>query len=151
MMFFEDRLFGAASLLEDLNKKVLVILRDGRNMIGYLRSVDQFANIVLEDTVERIVVNNMYSDISMGLFIVRGENVFLVGELDTLQCTFSVVNMDQNKPMEEKLIKTTIREAVNLQARKEEEKKKKLKEREEMLKALGLFQPSYDILQDDTY
>ncbi|KRX97081.1 U6 snRNA-associated Sm-like protein LSm1 [Trichinella papuae] len=139
MMFFEDRLFGAASLLEDLNKKVLVILRDGRNMIGYLRSVDQFANIVLEDTVERIVVNNMYSDISMGLFIVRGENVFLVGELD------------QNKPMEEKLIKTTIREAVNLQARKEEEKKKKLKEREEMLKALGLFQPSYDILQDDTY
>ncbi|KRZ02111.1 U6 snRNA-associated Sm-like protein LSm1 [Trichinella zimbabwensis] len=151
MMFFEDRLFGAASLLEDLNKKVLVILRDGRNMIGYLRSVDQFANIVLEDTVERIVVNNMYSDISMGLFIVRGENVFLVGELDTLQCTFSVVNMDQNKPMEEKLVKTTIREAVNLQARKEEEKKKKLKEREEMLKALGLFQPSYDILQDDTY
>ncbi|KRY65359.1 U6 snRNA-associated Sm-like protein LSm1 [Trichinella pseudospiralis] len=139
MMFFEDRLFGAASLLEDLNKKVLVILRDGRNMIGYLRSVDQFANIVLEDTVERIVVNNMYSDISMGLFIVRGENVFLVGELD------------QNKPMEEKLVKTTIREAVNLQARKEEEKKKKLKEREEMLKALGLFQPSYDILQDDTY
>ncbi|KAL1234752.1 U6 snRNA-associated Sm-like protein [Trichinella pseudospiralis] len=138
-MFFEDRLFGAASLLEDLNKKVLVILRDGRNMIGYLRSVDQFANIVLEDTVERIVVNNMYSDISMGLFIVRGENVFLVGELD------------QNKPMEEKLVKTTIREAVNLQARKEEEKKKKLKEREEMLKALGLFQPSYDILQDDTY
>ncbi|KAL1238878.1 U6 snRNA-associated Sm-like protein LSm1 [Trichinella nelsoni] len=139
MMCFEDRLFGAASLLEDLNKKVLVILRDGRNMIGYLRSVDQFANIVLEDTVERIVVNNMYSDISMGLFIVRGENVFLVGELD------------QNKPMEEILTKTTIKEAVNLQAKKEEEKKKKLKEREEMLKALGLFQPSYDILQDDTY
>ncbi|KRX72161.1 U6 snRNA-associated Sm-like protein LSm1, partial [Trichinella sp. T6] len=94
------------------------------------------ANIVLEDTVERIVVNNMYSDISMGLFIVRGENVFLVGELD------------QNKPMEEILTKTTIKEAVNLQAKKEEEKKKKLKEREEMLKALGLFQPSYDILQD---
>ncbi|KRX72162.1 U6 snRNA-associated Sm-like protein LSm1, partial [Trichinella sp. T6] len=109
------------------------------------------ANIVLEDTVERIVVNNMYSDISMGLFIVRGENVFLVGELDTLQCTFLVVIMDQNKPMEEILTKTTIKEAVNLQAKKEEEKKKKLKEREEMLKALGLFQPSYDILQDDTY
>ena len=34
--------FSAASLLEDLDKKLLVVLRDGRKLVGVLRSVDQF-------------------------------------------------------------------------------------------------------------
>nr|XP_012147063.1 PREDICTED: U6 snRNA-associated Sm-like protein LSm1 isoform X1 [Megachile rotundata] len=71
-----------ASLLEELDKKLMVLLRDGRTLIGYLRSVDQFANIVLHRTIERIHVGKEYGDIPRGIFIVRGENVVLLGEID---------------------------------------------------------------------
>ncbi|XP_012268869.1 U6 snRNA-associated Sm-like protein LSm1 [Athalia rosae] len=73
---------GTASLLEELDKKLMVLLRDGRTLIGYLRSVDQFANLVLHRTIERIHVGREYGDIPRGVFIVRGENVVLLGEID---------------------------------------------------------------------
>ncbi len=92
---------GTATLLEDLDskffviepcrchtimldfflEKVIVVLRDGRTLIGYLRSVDQFANLVLHRTIERIHVGKEYGDIPRGVFIVRGENVALLGEI----------------------------------------------------------------------
>lgn len=59
----------------------MVLLRDGRTLIGYLRSVDQFANLVLHRTIERIHVGNEYGDIPRGVFIIRGENVVLLGEI----------------------------------------------------------------------
>lgn len=59
----------------------MVLLRDGRTLIGYLRSVDQFANLVLHRTIERIHVGKEYGDIERGVFIVRGENVVLLGEI----------------------------------------------------------------------
>jgi len=61
---------------------MLVVLRDGRKLIGVLRSYDQFANLVLEDTVERIYHGDVYGDIHRGVFLIRGENVVLVGEID---------------------------------------------------------------------
>lgn len=90
---------GTASLLEELDKRLMVLLRDGRTLIGYLRSVatakshntehrmesslrlftfrsvDQFANLVLHRCIERIHVGRDYGDIDRGIFIVRGENV----------------------------------------------------------------------------
>lgn len=74
--------FHAASLADSLDKKLLVILRDGRKLIGILRSFDQFANVVLESAVERIIVGELFCDIPLGLYIIRGENVVLIGELD---------------------------------------------------------------------
>ena len=73
---------AGASLVEELDKKILVVLRDGSKIIGFLRSFDQFANIVLENAAERIIVGSSYSDIPLGLYIVRGENVVLMGEID---------------------------------------------------------------------
>jgi U6 snRNA-associated Sm-like protein LSm1 len=70
------------ALVEELDKKQLVQLRDGRKIIGVLRSFDQFANMVLESAVERIIVGETYSDIQLGLHIVRGENVVLMGQVD---------------------------------------------------------------------
>ncbi|MCO5605536.1 hypothetical protein L7F22_059719 [Adiantum nelumboides] len=64
-------------------QKLLVILRDGRKLIGILRSFDQFANVVIEGAVERIIVGDQYCDVSLGLYIIRGENVVLIGELDS--------------------------------------------------------------------
>ncbi|XP_072341586.1 U6 snRNA-associated Sm-like protein LSm1 isoform X1 [Scyliorhinus torazame] len=73
---------GTASLIEDIDKKHLVLLRDGRTLIGYLRSIDQFANLVVHQTLERIHVGQKYGDIPRGIFVVRGENVVLLGEID---------------------------------------------------------------------
>lgn len=64
----------------------MVLLRDGRTLIGYLRSVDQFANLVLHKTIERIHVGTEYGDIPRGIFIIRGENVVLLGEIVSQDC-----------------------------------------------------------------
>ncbi len=39
------------------------------------------ANIVLENTIERIYVKDKYGDIPLGLFLIRGENVVLLGDI----------------------------------------------------------------------
>lgn len=69
---------------------MIVVLRDGSNLVGYLRSVDQFANLVLHMTVERIFVGDKYGDIPRGVYIVRGENVVLLGEIVGTLCIFCV-------------------------------------------------------------
>lgn len=42
---------------------------------------NQIANLVLQDTIERIFVQDLYADVSRGIFLVRGENVLLLGEI----------------------------------------------------------------------
>ncbi|KFG47749.1 LSm domain protein, partial [Toxoplasma gondii FOU] len=70
------------ALEEELDKKLLVVLRDGRKLIGYLRTFDQFGNLVLEGTVQRMVVDNAYADLYLGCMIVRGDNMILFGAVD---------------------------------------------------------------------
>ncbi|KAM3510045.1 hypothetical protein MY11210_006051 [Beauveria gryllotalpidicola] len=96
----------AAQLLDLTDKKLMVVLRDGRKLVGVLRSWDQFANIVLQSTTERIFAlqppsppptqaadsetttmatttpRGLYADVFHGIFLVRGENVLLLGEMD---------------------------------------------------------------------
>lgn len=74
----------------------MVLLRDGRTLIGYLRSVDQFANLVLQRTIERIHVGNEYGDIPRGVFIIRGENVVLLGEIVRIYMTESHMKCGPN-------------------------------------------------------
>jgi len=73
---------GAISLLDQLDKQVLVVLRDGKTLLGILRTIDQFANLLLEDTIERIHVEDAYGELTRGIYLVRGENVVLAGEVD---------------------------------------------------------------------
>jgi len=68
-----------------------VVLRDGRRVFGILRSYDQFGNLTLEDTVERFYVDLEYAEDNLGVFLVRGENIVLVGEL---VCTLGMHRMD---------------------------------------------------------
>lgn len=68
----------------------MLVLRDGRKLIGVLRSWDQFANLVLTETRERYFVDvpdtqpvkKLFCDIPRGTYLVRGENVLLLGEID---------------------------------------------------------------------
>ena len=96
---------GAASLVEQLDKRLLVrapslsclfvrlwrshqrlalqiVLRDGRHLVGTMRCFDQFSNVVMEDTYERHVVDGLYGDIPLGLYMIRGDSIVLAGELD---------------------------------------------------------------------
>ncbi|XP_071089819.1 U6 snRNA-associated Sm-like protein LSm1 [Haliotis cracherodii] len=110
---------GTASLIQEIDKKLLVVLRDGRTLIGFLRSIDQFANLVLHRTIERIHVGKKFGDIPRGIFIVRGENVVLCGEID--------LENENNLPLEQVSIDDILemQREEQLQKQQEEEKKKK--------------------------
>ncbi|KAL6948917.1 SM-like, degradation of cytoplasmic mRNAs and positively regulates transcription initiation [Hanseniaspora vineae] len=78
-----------AALVGSVDRKIFVLLRDGRNLFGVLRTYDQFANLTLEDTTEIIYVENektgeiiQYGEAELGTFMIRGENVVYLGELD---------------------------------------------------------------------
>ncbi|GFR42921.1 hypothetical protein Agub_g3922 [Astrephomene gubernaculifera] len=70
------------ALAEELDQRLLIVLRDGRKLLGVLRSFDQFANLVVEGAVERIIVGDQYGDIPLGLQVIRGENVVLMGRVE---------------------------------------------------------------------
>ncbi|GBL87544.1 U6 snRNA-associated Sm-like protein LSm1 [Araneus ventricosus] len=72
---------GAPSLLQHIDKRLYVWLRDGRMFVGRLRSVDQFANLVMYEAVERIHNGKEFGDLPQGVLMIRGENVALLGEM----------------------------------------------------------------------
>lgn len=108
---------GSASLAEQLDQRVMIVLRDGRHLVGTLRSFDQFSNMVLEETSERrilhakvphlsnsIIIDNngtgnqtggdggktvicYYTDVQLGLYLVRGDSMVLLGEVDDDEST----------------------------------------------------------------
>ncbi|XP_067001018.1 U6 snRNA-associated Sm-like protein LSm1 [Anabrus simplex] len=129
---------GTATLLEELDKKLMVLLRDGRTLIGFLRSVDQFANLVLHHTIERIHVGKQYGDIPRGVFIVRGENVVLLGEIDR--------DKEDNIPLQ----KVSVDDILDAQRREQEAKQEKEKLLAKALKERGLHYIP-DLSHDDMF
>lgn len=122
----------AAQLLDLTDKKLVLVLRDGRKLIGVLRSWDQFANLVLQDTVERIYSGNMYAEEHVGLYLVRGENVLLLGEID----------LDKEDDLPETLTQASMKEVRELRAKEEEERKRKDKKSVVKLQSHG-FEPEH--------
>lgn len=67
-------------LLVKEEKLVNIVCGDGRNFIGHLISFDQKLNLVLKDTEERVYVKGEPMEtIKRGLFMIRGDNVALIG------------------------------------------------------------------------
>ncbi|KAF3851077.1 hypothetical protein F7725_012849 [Dissostichus mawsoni] len=120
---------GTASLIDDIDKKHLVLLRDGRTLIGYLRSIDQFANLVFHQTVERIHVGKKFGDIPRGIFIVRGEN-------------------DMDKPSDTVLQQVSIEEILEEQRLQQQSKQETEKVKMLALKDRGLSIPKADNLDE---
>lgn len=69
-----------------ISKRVLIITTDGRSLIGTLESYDQQTNLILSGTIERIIRpvedEEESSSVEHGLYLVRGDNVVLVGGVD---------------------------------------------------------------------
>ncbi len=120
------------------------MLRDGRTLIAYLRSLDQFGmwnlnsidllkkifilgNLVLHQAFERICVGRQYADIPRGLFVIRGENVLFIGELDFHQ------------PLRVPLVEVTIEEILKLQKEDIEKKDRIEKLRQKAMIEHGLI------------
>lgn len=73
-----------ASALEGLiNHIVSVITGDGRIIVGTLKGFDQTINLILDDSFERVFSSGQgVEQVVLGLYIVRGDNVAVVGEID---------------------------------------------------------------------
>lgn len=65
---------------------MLVLTADGRTLTGTLLSCDQVTNLVLRDTIERVIRPaddpEDSEEVPHGLYLVRGENVAICGLLD---------------------------------------------------------------------
>ncbi|KAK3987401.1 hypothetical protein QBC44DRAFT_400232 [Cladorrhinum sp. PSN332] len=74
------------SLNSYVNKKVCIITTDGRNLVGTLTAHDNTTNLVLSNTVERVIRSpeegEPSTEVPLGLYLIRGENVCLVGLVD---------------------------------------------------------------------
>mmetsp|Transcript_49374 Transcript_49374/g.130120 ORF Transcript_49374/g.130120 Transcript_49374/m.130120 type:complete len:100 (-) Transcript_49374:68-367(-) len=70
-------------LQELLNSQVSVITNDGRILLGILKGLDQKLNVILESCAERVFSKDSgVEQVELGLYIVRGDNIAVVGEVD---------------------------------------------------------------------
>lgn len=95
---------GSASLVEELDQRILIVLRDGKHLIGTLSSFDQFSNLVLIDAIERRIVTvkddtgvprNYYSDVTLGIYVVRGDSMVLAGEVHDNSALMEEVSLEE--------------------------------------------------------
>jgi|UPI000581B601 U6 snRNA-associated Sm-like protein LSm8 len=73
----------ATSLNDWRDKSVCVVTSDGRIIVGILTGYDQVQNLILNDAHERVYsVDADVEEVPLGLYVVRGDNVCLVAEVD---------------------------------------------------------------------
>ncbi|KAL8789512.1 MAG: hypothetical protein Q9213_001125 [Squamulea squamosa] len=85
------------------------------------------ANLVLQDAIERIFIQDIYADVPRGIFLVRGENVLLLGEID----------LDKDDYIPEPYRQASPEEVHALTVRKNQNTKRSDKVRQAKLQALG--------------
>lgn len=85
---------GTASLMQQLDRKVMVQLYDGRIYFGILRSYDQYLNIVLTECVQRLIIGKDFCDMVVVVdeekkgrrrrtqLLIRGDQIAILGEVD---------------------------------------------------------------------
>lgn len=69
-------------------EKLFVVTGDGRTIIGTLIGNDQVQNLILSDATERVYSPDAdVEEVPLGLYLIRGDNLCLVGEYDESQLT----------------------------------------------------------------
>ncbi|CAJ2512986.1 Uu.00g011050.m01.CDS01 [Anthostomella pinea] len=75
-----------SNLYSYVNKKVLIMTADSRTLVGNLLSCDQQTNLVLGKATERVIRtpddDEPSTEVPLGLYLVRGDNVCVVGLVD---------------------------------------------------------------------
>lgn len=86
------------SILEEfLDNKITCLMYDGRYVIGILRSFDKFHNLTLEKSYEKLIHGNYIAKRSLGVQIIRGENLVLFGSdsLKNEEKNYKLVDFDK--------------------------------------------------------
>ncbi|XP_060076424.1 U6 snRNA-associated Sm-like protein LSm8 [Ylistrum balloti] len=73
-----------ASALESyVNHTVSIVTADGRIIVGTLKGFDQTINLILDESHERVYSSSQgVEQVILGLYIIRGDNVAVIGEID---------------------------------------------------------------------
>jgi len=73
----------ASALEMFVNKIVEIVTADGRIIVGTLKGFDQTINLILDESHERVYSSGQgVEQVILGLYIVRGDNVAVIGEVD---------------------------------------------------------------------
>jgi U6 snRNA-associated Sm-like protein LSm1 len=94
------------------------------------------ANLVLQDTVERIYAGDMYAEVPCGIYVIRGENVVLLGEV----CLETEDDI--------RLRRVDVEEVRQIQKQEREARLQQDKRRDQVLYKLGF---SADFAETDLY
>ncbi|KAH7529499.1 sm-like protein LSM8 [Ziziphus jujuba] len=74
---------GGPTLETLVDQQISVITNDGRNIVGILKGFDQATNIILDESHERVFsTKEGVQQLVLGLYIIRGDNISIVGEVD---------------------------------------------------------------------
>eukprot|EP00877_Chromochloris_zofingiensis_P006892 jgi/Chrzof1/2456/Cz11g16130.t1 len=66
-----------------VDSPITVITSDGRHIVGILRGYDQATNLILDSCHERVYsTKSGVEQIALGLYLIRGDNIAVVGEID---------------------------------------------------------------------
>lgn len=66
-----------------LPEKLFIVTGDGRTIVGTLLGNDQVQNLILNDAIERVYSNDAdVEEVPLGLYVIRGDNLCLIGEYD---------------------------------------------------------------------
>jgi len=72
-----------SSLAGYVDKRVLMVLQDGRTIVGTLAGFDQRSNVVLSNSTERVYsLAEGVEEVPLGLYLVKGDMILLIGEID---------------------------------------------------------------------
>ena len=83
-----DLFFGGASTMsESLDTTILLVLRDGKLLLGTLSSYDQYGSLLLQGARERVCAGGLFADVPVGLLLIRGENIAIIGAVVSLSCS----------------------------------------------------------------
>lgn len=102
--------------------------------------------MVLQDTIERLFVQQLYADIERGLFLVRGENVSLLGEIVRLLLplaprtdhdAYRIQDLDRDDYVPKPFEQAPVEKVFALKKAEDAKKKKSEKSKQRKLAAFG--------------
>ncbi|KAL2377967.1 hypothetical protein RJ035_007582 [Blastomyces gilchristii] len=101
--------------------------KKNRIELPFFRQRMEIANLVLQGTVERLYAGNLFADIQRGIYLIRGENVLLLGEVD----------LDKEDDIPTGYRQAPFEEVFALKKQEDNERKKGDKRRNTKLQTLG--------------
>ena len=92
-----------SKLTKYLNKIVNVITNDGRSIVGIFEGFDQYINIILKQSHERIYAKDKgVQRKPLGIYIIKGHNVAIIGlinEEKDIALDFTQIKAKPMKPI----------------------------------------------------